>query len=223
MFSEVEARFISLMTELFQLREAEELDFGVYRLIRRHNRKVRDFLGDVVQENGKLVLRGGELSAIFDNEFRQLAALTLEDQKRIFAALGAELGLRSGDSDKQIEERLSHIETAPMARHKVAEYRAMRSGLLDAYGAGADRAEVLNRLLEFYGRHYQDWDFIVQRRFGKDGARYVKSIGEDTEFRWATEDMYYIKSGDIFTDYEIRLSNGKRLRFAVDAAVLANR
>jgi len=40
-----ETRFIGLMSELFQLREAEELDFGIYRVIRRHNQKVREFLG----------------------------------------------------------------------------------------------------------------------------------------------------------------------------------
>ena len=79
-----------------------------------------------------------------------------------------------------------------------------------------DRAEVLNRLYQFFSRHYQDGDFIVERRYGKGGARYVKSTGEDTEFHWATEDMYYIKSGDIFTDFPVRLANGQRILFTVE-------
>ena len=33
-----EARFISLMSELFQLHEAEALGFGIYRVINRHNK-----------------------------------------------------------------------------------------------------------------------------------------------------------------------------------------
>lgn len=53
------------MSELFQLREAEELDFGIYRVIRRHNQQVRAFLGEIVEESGQPVLRGGELAGIF--------------------------------------------------------------------------------------------------------------------------------------------------------------
>ena len=37
-FAHLETRFVELMTELFQLDEAEALDFGLYRIIRRHNR-----------------------------------------------------------------------------------------------------------------------------------------------------------------------------------------
>ncbi len=32
--------------------------------------------------------------------------------------------------------------------------------------------------------------------------------------------MYYIKSGDTFTDYLIRLSNGKQLAIAIDSETL---
>lgn len=37
---QVESRFVELMTELFQMDEAQALDFGIYRVIRRHNREV---------------------------------------------------------------------------------------------------------------------------------------------------------------------------------------
>ena len=47
-FAHLETRFVELMTELFQLDEAEALDFGLYRIIRRHNREVRAFLGEIV-------------------------------------------------------------------------------------------------------------------------------------------------------------------------------
>lgn len=42
MSGEVEAR---LMSTLFQLREAEQLDFGIYRMIRRQNLRMRASLG----------------------------------------------------------------------------------------------------------------------------------------------------------------------------------
>lgn len=48
---QVETRFVELMTELFQLDEAEALDFGLYRVIRRHNQEVRAFLGKIIAES----------------------------------------------------------------------------------------------------------------------------------------------------------------------------
>jgi len=76
MAGEVEARFVSLMSELFQLREAEELDFGIYRLIRRHNRRMREFLG--LDEKGERLQGGGEIDRIFDDAFRQVEAADIE-------------------------------------------------------------------------------------------------------------------------------------------------
>ena len=50
---QAETRFTELMIELFQLDEAEALDFGIYRVIRRHNKEVREFLGGVIKKRGK--------------------------------------------------------------------------------------------------------------------------------------------------------------------------
>ena len=66
-----------------------------------------------------------------------------------------------------------------------------------------DRAEVLNRLYQFFSRHPR-W------RFHRDAAMEKwrslrETTGEDTEFHSATEDMYYIKSSNIFTDFPVRL------------------
>jgi len=43
-----ENRFVALMSELFQMDEAQALDFGIYRVIRRHNRDILAYLGEVV-------------------------------------------------------------------------------------------------------------------------------------------------------------------------------
>ncbi|WP_300079118.1 site-specific DNA-methyltransferase [Giesbergeria sp.] len=102
----------------------------------------------------------------------------------------------------------------------MAEYQSRVAAQTSQQTAQQDRAEVLNRLYQFFARHYQDGDFIVERRYGKNGARYVKSTGEDTEFHWATEDMYYIKSGDIFTDFPVTLASGQRIVFSVEPSSL---
>lgn len=215
-----ETRFIGLMSELFQLREAEELDFGIYRVIRRHNRQVRAFLGEIVEESGQPVLHGGELAGILEQAFQQIDGETRDEKKAQLQRMADELGIKAHCSTEEREHYLAGVEKIPAMRQQVMDYRNLREELETTYSASADRSEVLNRLYEFFSRHYQDGDFIVQRRYGRNGARYIKSSGEDTEFHWATEDMYYIKSGDIFTDYPVRLSNGQRLVFCVDADTL---
>jgi adenine-specific DNA-methyltransferase len=215
-----ETRFIGLMSELFQLREAEELDFGIYRVIKRHNRQVRAFLGEIVEENGQPVLRGGELAGILEQAFQQIDSETRNERKAQLQCMADGLGIKTHWPVEEREQYLIGVEKIPAMRQQVVDYRNLREELESTYSATADRSETLNRLYEFFSRHYQDGDFIVQRRYGRNGARYIKSSGEDTEFHWATEGMYYIKSGDVFTDYPVRLSNGRHLVFCVDAETL---
>src|SRR5690606_13717703 len=118
------------------------------------------------------------------------------------------------------EEALTDAYKRPKLRADVDEYRALQQQREGARHGDDDRLEVINRLHQFFDRHYQDGDFIVQRPYGREGQRYIRSTGQDTEFRWATEDMYYIKSGDIFTDFPVRLANGAQIVFAVDADTL---
>ncbi|MDP2823460.1 MAG: site-specific DNA-methyltransferase [Sulfuritalea sp.] len=216
----METRFVGLMTELFQLDEAEALDFGLYRVIRRHNREVRAFLGEIVADKESRALQGGRLAELLDTAFSTQGHEAQADDKFRLKDLEQQLGLKPGMTQEQREAVLTQAEAIPAAKGLVAEYRSRTETLGQQQTVQQDRAEVLNRLYQFFSRHYQDGDFIVERRYGKGGARYVKSTGEDTEFHWATEDMYYIKSGDIFTDFPVRLVSGQRVLFTVDAESL---
>jgi adenine-specific DNA-methyltransferase len=215
-FAHLETRFVELMTELFQLDEAEALDFGLYRIIRRHNREVRAFLGEIVVDKETRALRGGRLAELLDTAFASIDHEAQAGDKLRLKELEKDLGLKPGMTQQQREARINQAESIPAAKGLVAEYRSCAETLGLQQTVQQDRAEVLNRLYQFFSRHYQDGDFIVERRYGKGGARYVKSTGEDTEFHWATEDMYYIKSGDIFTDFPVRLANGQRILFTVE-------
>lgn len=213
----IQTQFVQLMTELFQLDEAEALDLGIYRVIRHHNREVKAFLGDITP-TGKdsRTLQGGKLARLLDESFNkaddELAAV---DRVKL-AKIEADLGLKPGMTAAECSDKLSAFAAVPVTKNLVDQYWALKERLNSGSTAENDQAEVLNRLYQFFSRHYQDGDFIVERRYGKGGARYVKSTGEDTEFHWATEDMYYIKSGDIFTDFPVRLANGQRILFTVD-------
>ncbi|MBI5483663.1 MAG: site-specific DNA-methyltransferase [Deltaproteobacteria bacterium] len=218
--TQTETRFIELMTELFQLDEAEALDFGLYRIIRRQNREIRDFIGEVVTENGRKVLQGGRLSALLAETFTAADDETTADDTYRIAELEKGLGIKPGMNLPEREALLASLEKIPATAQMVADYRSRLENRAAAKTATNDQAEVLNRLYQFFSRHYQDGDFIVERRYGRDGSRYIRSTGEDTEFHWATEDMYYIKSGDIFTDFPVKLVRGQRLLFTVEAESL---
>lgn len=217
---QAQTQFVELMAELFQLDEAQALDFGIYRVIRHRNNAVRAFLGGVQTTGGDKALVGGQLQKILDTAF---ASKDQERSAELDARLGeleANFGLSAHLTADQRNEKLTELHAIPAMRGSVDEYRLLREQRDAARHGDDDRLEVLNRLHQFFERHYQDGDFIVQRRYGREGQRYIRSTGQDTEFRWATEDMYYIKSGDIFTDFPVRLANGAQIVFAVDADTL---
>ena len=211
-----ETHFIELMAELFQLDEAEALDFGLYRIIRRHNAEVREFLGEVIAEKDGKSLKGGRLSALMDEVFAIASEETKAGNQWRIKELENQLSIKPGMTTAERAAHLDGFEKAPATMHLVSEYRKLIEQKQGTTGILSDRAEVLNRLYQFFARHYQDGDFIVERRYGRGGARYIQSTGEDTEFHWATEDMYYIKSGNIFTDFPVRLANGQALVFSVE-------
>lgn len=213
---QAEVRFVELMAELFQLDEADRLDFGFYRVIRHHNQEVKAFLGQVVEKGSSKTLEGGNLFELLAAAFRKADDEESAGDRIRLKAIEGEFGIKPGMNDQERRELLDQAERFPGFKSKVDEYRSLQEQLRASENVGTDRREVLNRLYQFFSRHYQDGDFIVERRYGRDGSRYIRSTGEDTEFHWATEDMYYIKSGDTFTDFTVRLSNGERIVFSVE-------
>ena len=155
------------------MREAEELDFGVYRVIRRHNQQVREFLGEVVEECGEPVLRGGELAGILEQAFQHIEYAIRDEKKVELQRIAEGLGIKAHLSVEEREQYLAGVEKIPAMRQQVLDYRHLREQLETTYNATADHSEVLNRLYEFFSRHYQEGDFIVQRRYGRNGARYT--------------------------------------------------
>jgi adenine-specific DNA-methyltransferase len=212
-----ETRFVALMSELFQMDEAQALDFGIYRIIRRHNRDIKAYLGEVITSpDGQQTLHGGTLAQTLNEAFAASDDEALAADKFRLQDLGKQLGLKPGMTQAERTAQLAQAEGIPATQALAAEYRSRSAAQTGQQTVQQDRTEVLNRLYQFFARHYQDGDFIVERRYGKGGARWVKSTGDDTEFHWATEDMYYIKSGDIFTDFDLRLSSGQALRLTVE-------
>jgi adenine-specific DNA-methyltransferase len=67
--------------------------------------------------------------------------------------------------------------------------------------------QVFNDLYEFFSRYYEDGDFISKRRRGN---KYVIPYGgEEVKLYWANFDQYYVKTGEVFKDYNFDLKGWK--------------
>src|SRR6056297_3704104 len=96
-----EIRFVELMSDLFQLDEAERLDFGFYRVIRHHNQEVKAFLGQIVEKNGSKALEGGKLSEILAAAFRKADDEEAAGDKLRIKELEKNIGIRPGMSEPE--------------------------------------------------------------------------------------------------------------------------
>ena len=81
----------------------------------------------------------------------------------------------------------------------------------------AGEAAVYNHLLTFFSRYYEEGDFISQRRY-KGDTYAVPYSGEEVLLHWANKDQYYTKSGENFSNYRFKLSDGREVFFRLTAA-----
>ena len=106
------------------------------------------------------------------------------------------------------------VDAAP----KVLELRSRLAGLDSAL---ADSESIVYaHLLAFFSRYYDAGDFISKRRY-KGDVYAVPYAGEEVKLHWANADQYYTKTGENFTDYSFRLSDGARVNFKLVSAAVA--
>ncbi|MEG9500073.1 site-specific DNA-methyltransferase [Mannheimia indoligenes] len=76
---------------------------------------------------------------------------------------------------------------------------------------------VYRHLLTFFGRYYEEGDFISQRRY-KGDTYAIPYNGEEVLLHWANKDQYYTKSGENFANYRFKLSDGREVFFKLNQA-----
>jgi adenine-specific DNA-methyltransferase len=169
------------LRELFEL-DKSDLDFGIYRIIAAKNKEVNEFL---------------------DRQLKDVVRQTL-------AAHGAGASDQvQAELDKAIQQAQA-LGADPDALPKVQE---LKTKLAAAGGASAAEleADIYNHLLAFFGRYYDEGDFISKRRY-KGDVYAIPYGGEEVTLHWANKDQYYIKSGEWHKDYRFKVS-GKTVRF----------
>ena len=151
--------FRSTLRSMFMIDSAEELDFGIYRIMRIKKQEIENWLNIRLEEIVKEQITSnissdyGEKKVRLDekvNSMRQEGYTTSEiDNDRIVKKLRGELEVM-GDAEEMQAEAFSHLNT-------------------------------------FFSRYYDKGDFVTLRRYKKDFRRMIKTT--PSGFRLQTSDF----------------------------------
>ena len=86
--------------------------------------------------------------------------------------------------------------------------------------AETESANCYYHLHTFFGRYWDDGDFIPRARRGGSAAYSVPYNGQDTHFHWATKGSHYVKSGELFARYAYK-DGTQEVRFVLKQAEIA--
>ena len=192
-------KFKRLLRELFQSDRAD-LDFGIYRLMRQKRKRMEALIGGV----DKIVANA---LAEVDGDTREVR---IDELEKACEDVLKHLGANALDADGKLNPKFSKI--AAGARYLKAQRRAR--GIVSMERREVD---VLNCLLNFFGRYYEDGDFVSKRRYSSEEKYAVPYNGEEVHLHWANRDQYYIKTGEAFSHYRF-VAGRTAARFEVEEA-----
>jgi len=193
-------KFQALLRELFQF-ECADLDFGIYRIMNYKRDVLEKFISEDLPGAVSEELQTGVL-ADQSQAAKELKEVTEEIKKT--------LGKDALDAYGNLSE--TYRET-PLGR----KYLGLKEKAAGGRGREALEALIFNHLYTFFGRYYQDGDFISKRRYSKRQKYAIPYNGEEVYLYWANSDQYYIKTAEHFHDYTFT-SRGVTVHFKLQAA-----
>ena len=199
------AKFQELLRELFQF-DCADLDFGIYRIMNHKRDVIQQFVMDKLPSTVSAELDRGPLAqeanagadlAKARSELENLAA-SVEEQA--FDEHGALIG---------------RYRTAPASK----KYRdALARATEGSRGRDAVEAAIYNHLYTFFGRYYEEGDFISKRRYSRNERYAIPYNGEEVYLHWANSDQYYVKTDEHFRNYDWEAPTGVKVQFRLKNA-----
>lgn len=177
-------KLVNLLKEMFQFDQAD-LDFGIYRIMK---------------------LRRDEISRFIEHDLPE----QITDGLRELAGASNAEGI--AEIDKKIAEIKELGLDADVEAAQLSKFEAKKKSLENSTDISAVEADVYNHLTNFFGRYYDDGDFISQRRY-KDGVYAIPYEGEEVKLYWANSDQYYVKTSEYFKDYTFKTGYGETIHF----------
>ncbi len=183
---DVREKVKSLLRELFQF-DNQDLDFGIYRIMNFKRKEIEKFIEQ-------------DLIVEAERQFQEYSQAGQADLKSEVDKLRAEIVRDFGEGTLDSEGNVKRNEDAP----KVKQYLDKKRLLEEAKLTQSQVSDVFNHIYEFFSRYYDKGDFIPKRRYGGKNKYHIPYNGEEVALYWATNDMYYVKTGEFFKKYSFR-------------------
>jgi len=113
---------------------------------------------------------------------------------------------------EEMDDLKKTLDTTGVVYEQSAKYVALKSQIENGLSVEQAESEVYSHLANFFGRYYDNGDFISARRY-KKGVYAIPYEGEEVKLHWANADQYYIKTTEYFRDYSFKLPCGKIVHF----------
>ncbi len=196
------AKFQALLRELFQF-DCADLDFGIYRIMNQKRDAVERFVSEQLPAYVSAELNRGPLA----QQARAEADLK-EITQRFRAALGENAIDENGDL------AAAHYEL-PIGKEYLEAQQQAADG---SRSRDAVETSIYNNLNTFFGRYYEDGDFISKRRYSGNQRYAIPYNGQEVYLHWANSDQYYVKSDEHFRNYDWQAPNGVSVHFRLKNA-----
>ncbi len=158
-------------------------------------------------------LKAKEIEAFLDNDLLPQVRIALEANS---TGTQAELEEKLAEARRLAGDLGVDPETAP----KVEE---LKQQLAETKADVVAETDVYNHLANFFGRYYDEGDFMSLRRYSGGGqpTYLIPYDGEEVKLHWANTDQYYIKTTENYSSYVFTVDTGekaRRVRFEIAAA-----
>lgn len=182
--------FCSTLKKTFMLDVAEELDFGIYRIMNLKRKDIEDFLDNKLKGMVEQEI-ANNISADYESKKKKLDEMVATLSK---LHIKPELSPDYVDLRKQLDNM-----------GDPAQMQASVFTHLDIFfNRYYDKGDFISK------RRYSS---------RQTDSRYaIPYNGEEVKMYWANQDQYYIKNGQYFHDYRFRLSNGRVVEFTLKEA-----
>jgi len=189
-----------LLRDMFQF-DCADLDFGIYRIMNYKRDVIEKFITHDLPEAISEELSRGALA-----DQSQAARELKETADQIRQTLGKD----ALDADGNLAEA---YHDTPLGK----KYLELQSKAAGGRGREALEALIFNHLFTFFGRYYQDGDFVSKRRYSKKQKYAIPYNGEEVYLYWANNDQYYVKTAEHFHDYSFT-ARGVTVHFKLTSA-----
>jgi len=199
---EPKTKLKELLKELFQC-DFGELDFGIYRIMNYRRREIEKFIDE-------------DLIEIVDKEFEKFKEQNKEELLKKLSEKENEIKKTEENLGEKILENGEII--GEYKNKKIGkEYIQIKEELKELKITEDIQNQVFRDIYNFFSRYYEEGDFVSKPRRNREYV--IPYNGEDVKLYWANYDQYYVKTGEIFKNYEFETKGWKFIFQTVIAEV----